>query len=217
MKLDENWKKILNDEISKDYFLNLSKIIDKKYNADEVYPEYNDIFKAFNNVRYSEVKVVILGQDPYHGKGQANGLAFSVDSSIKIPPSLKNIFKELELDLNIIRTNPDLCDWSEQGVMLLNTILTVEKDKPMSHHNIGWEIFTDKVVKTLNDREEFIIFVLWGNNARSKKKFITNSKHFVIESAHPSPLSAYRGFFGSKPFSKINNILSSNGKGIIKW
>ena len=166
---------------------------------------------------YDNVKVVILGQDPYHGLGEAHGLSFSVRKGIKMPPSLLNIFKELKSDLGIERTNTDLTDWAKQGVLLLNSIMTVEKDKPLSHKNKGWEIFTDNIIKLLNERQVPVIFILWGNFARSKKALITNPRHKIIESAHPSPLSASRGFFGSKPFSKTNTYLKEMNIETIKW
>ena len=167
---------------------------------------------------YSNVKVVIVGQDPYHGEKEANGLSFSVSPGIKLPPSLKNIYKELYDDLKIDRKdNGDLTDWAEQGVLLLNAVLTVEKDKPASHRNIGWELLTDYIIKTLNEKKEPIVFILWGNFAKNKAKLITNQRHLIITSSHPSPFSARYGFFGSKPFSKANNFLISNDISPIKW
>ncbi|MCQ2976556.1 MAG: uracil-DNA glycosylase [archaeon] len=202
---------------SKDYFKKIISRVNREYITKIIYPEYPNIFNAFRLTDYDQVRVVILGQDPYHGDGEAHGLSFSVREGIKRPPSLNNIFKELKDDLGIYRTNNDLSDWGKQGVLLLNSILTVEKDKAASHKDIGWEIFTDNVIKLLNERDEPIVFILWGNYARSKKVFITNKKHYVIESNHPSPLSANRGFFGSKPFSKTNNFLIKNGYEPIKW
>ena len=176
-----------------------------------------NIFKALEYTDYNDIKVVILGQDPYHGEGEAQGLSFSIPNDIRITPSLRNIFKELKNDLNIERTNTDLSDWAKQGILLLNAILTVCKDTPLSHKDKGWEIFTDEIIKKINEREEPVVFILWGNYARSKKKLITNKNHYIIESAHPSPLSASRGFFDSKPFSKTNNILISINKESIRW
>jgi len=214
---NKKWDEILNEEVSKEYYINLINFITKEYNEKEVFPKQEDIFNALKYTDYDEVKVVILGQDPYHGIGEAHGLSFSVKEGVKIPPSLRNIFKELYNDLKIERTKTELTDWAKQGVLLLNAIMTVEKDKPLSHKNKGWEIFTDTIIKKLNEREDPVIFVLWGNYARSKQVLITNKNHIIIESAHPSPLSASRGFFGSKPFSKVNENLIKLKKEIIKW
>lgn len=182
-----------------------------------IYPNSADIYNAFKKTSYDDVKVVILGQDPYHEEGQANGLAFSVNNGVKMPPSLKNIFKELQDDIGgELRTNPDLTDWAKQGVFLLNSSLTVIEGRPNSMADI-WNTFTDSIIKLLNSKEKPIVFVLWGKNARDKKKLIDTNKHFIIESAHPSPLSAYRGFFGSKPFSKVNEYLISTGQVPIDW
>ena len=210
---NKKWDIILKDEVKKDYFRSLGTFVKHEYATKTCFPKYENIFNALRYTDYDEVKVVILGQDPYHGENEAHGLAFSVLEGVKRPPSLNNIFKELYSDLGIIRTNNNLSDWAQQGVLLLNTVLTVEKDKAFSHRNHGWEIFTDKIIEELNKREEPIIFVLWGNPARSKKALITNKKHIIIESAHPSPLSASRGFFGSKNFTKINKYLDKP----IKW
>ena len=193
------------------------KYLNKEYNERVIFPLKSNIFKAFSLTNYDNVKVVILGQDPYHGVNEANGLAFSVNENIKLPPSLKNIFKELESDLNIKNDKGDLSNWAKQGVLLLNTVLTVVKDTPASHKNIGWEIFTDEVIKIINEKEEPVVFILWGNFARSKKKYITNPKHLIIESTHPSPFSCNNGFFGSKPFSKTNNFLRKNNIKEIDW
>lgn len=182
-----------------------------------IYPNSADIYNAFMKTSYDDVKVVILGQDPYHEEGQANGLAFSVNNGVKMPPSLKNIFKELQDDIDgELRTNTDLTDWAKQGVFLLNSSLTVIEGRPNSMADI-WNTFTDSIIKLLNNKEKPIVFVLWGKNARDKKKLIDTNKHFIIESAHPSPLSAYRGFFGSKPFSKVNEYLISTGQVPIDW
>ena len=216
-KVNNNWDIILKDEYEKEYFKNLLNYINEEYNNKTVYPLKENIFKALEYTDYNDIKVVILGQDPYHGEGEAQGLSFSIPNDIKITPSLRNIFKELKNDLNIERTNTDLSDWAKQGVLLLNAILTVCKDTPLSHKDKGWEIFTDEIIKKINEREDPVIFILWGNYARSKKKLITNKNHYIIESAHPSPLSASRGFFDSKPFSKTNNILNSINKESIRW
>lgn len=215
--INKKWDIVLADEMKKDYFKELGFFIKSEYKNKTIFPPYENIFDALRYTDYDEIKVVILGQDPYHGLGEANGLCFSVHEDVQMPPSLRNIFKELENDLGIVREKKDLSDWAKQGVLLLNAIMTVEKDKPLSHKDRGWEIFTDNIIKYLNDREQPIIFVLWGGFARSKKNLITNKKHYIIESAHPSPLSAYRGFFESKPFSQINNILAENKQDTIKW
>lgn len=215
--INKKWDIILKDEFHKEYFKNLGIFVKKEYKNKQIFPPYEHIFDALRFTDYDEVKVVILGQDPYHGLGEAHGLSFSVHENVKTPPSLLNILKELKNDLHVIRNKSDLTDWAKQGVLLLNSIMTVEKDKPLSHKNKGWEIFTDTIIKKLNERDEPIIFVLWASYARSKKEYITNSHHYIIESVHPSPLSASRGFFGSKPFSKINNILIQNKKNPIKW
>ena len=216
-KVNNNWDIILKDEYEKEYFKNLLNYINEEYNNKTVYPLKENIFKALEYTDYNDIKVVILGQDPYHGEGEAQGLSFSIPNDIKITPSLRNIFKELKNDLNIERTNTDLTDWAKQGILLLNAILTVCKDTPLSHKDKGWETFTDEIIKKINEREEPVVFILWGNYARSKKKLITNKNHYIIESAHPSPLSASRGFFDSKPFSKTNNILNSINKESIRW
>ncbi len=215
--INKKWDIVLKEELKKDYFRNLGIFVRNEYKNKRVFPPYENIFDALRFTDYDEVKVVILGQDPYHGLGEAHGLSFSVKEGVDMPPSLQNIFKELENDLGIKRNKSDLTDWAKQGVLLLNSIMTVEKDKPLSHQNKGWEIFTDNIIKYLNERKQPVIFVLWGSFARSKKNLITNSRHYIIESVHPSPLSAYRGFFGSKPFSKINNILKKNNIDEIKW
>lgn len=192
--------------------------IENLYNKKEIFPAKENIFNALKVTDYDSVKVVIVGQDPYHGIGEAHGLSFSVQKGIKIPPSLQNIYKELESDLGIKpKSHGDLTGWAEQGVLLLNAVLTVEKDKASSHKGLGWELFTDYVIKLLNSKNDPIVFILWGNFARSKKKYITNQCHLIIESAHPSPFSAYSGFFGSKPFSKTNHFLIKNKKEPIDW
>lgn len=217
MMIGNNWDNILEEEYKKEYFINLVQFINKIYKEKEIYPPKNYILKALTLTDYNDVKVVILGQDPYHGIYEANGLAFSVNDGIKLPPSLKNIYKELEDDLGIIIKRGNLESWSKEGVLLLNAVLTVEKDKPASHKNIGWEEFTDAIIRKLNEKEEPIVFILWGNFAKSKKILITNSKHLVIESSHPSPFSCNYGFFGSKPFSKTNYFLNKNDIKQINW
>ena len=213
--IGNSWDEILKEEFKKDYFVNIEKQLEKTNKI--IYPKKENIFRALKLTDYNDVKVVILGQDPYHGENEANGLCFSVNKDVKIPPSLRNIFKELKEDLNIERDNTDLSDWALQGILLLNTILTVEKDKPFSHKNLGWNYFTDNIINKINQKKESVIFVLWGNAAREKKKLITNKNHIIIESAHPSPLSYTRGFKNSKPFSKINKILKEQNKKEIKW
>ena len=215
--INKKWDEVLSNEFKKDYFKKLGIFVKNEYNKKEIYPKYNDIFNALRYTDYDDVKVVILGQDPYHGYNEAHGLSFSVKKGTPMPPSLQNIFKELENDLNIKKTDSDLTSWAKQGVFLLNSIMTVEKDKQLSHKDKGWEIFTDNIIKCLNEREKPIVFVLWGSYARSKKVLITNKRHLVLESVHPSPLSAYRGFFGSKPFSKINAFLEKNNIEKIEW
>lgn len=215
--INKKWDIILKEEMNKPYFKNLGIFVKNEYKKNIIYPEYENIFNALKYTDYDEVKVVILGQDPYHGPNEAHGLSFSVQKGVKRPPSLENIFKELYSDLGIVRTNNDLTDWAKEGVFLLNSIMTVIKDHPLSHKDKGWEIFTDNLIKMLNEREKPIVFILWGSFARSKKSLITNKRHYIIESPHPSPLSAYRGFFGSKPFSKTNNFLVSNGIEPVNW
>ena len=209
--IGNDWDLVLENEFKKEYFYNLLKYVQGEYQRTTIFPSKKEVFKAFRYTPYQDVKVVILGQDPYHGEGEAEGLCFSVKKGIRKPPSLNNIFKELQSDLGCsIPENGSLVSWALQGVLLLNTVLTVEKDRAASHKNIGWETFTDEVIKKINEKEEPVVFILWGGFARSKKKLITNPKHFIVESAHPSPLSAYNGFFGSKPFSKTNDFLVKN-------
>ncbi|MBE6149582.1 MAG: uracil-DNA glycosylase [Firmicutes bacterium] len=215
--INKTWDIVLKEEMEKEYFKSLGIFVKNEYKNKICYPQYNNIFNALRLTDYNDVKVVILGQDPYHGENEAHGLSFSVLEGVKRPPSLNNIFKELNNDLNILRTNNNLTDWAQQGVLLLNAILTVEKDTPLAHKGKGWEIFTDNIIKLLNKREKPIVFILWGSYARSKKELITNKNHYIIESAHPSPLSASRGFFGSKPFSKTNEFLEKNNIKKINW
>ena len=211
------FKDIIEEESQKDYYKKLHEFIYKAYEESTVFPDKKNIFAALKYTPYENVKVVILGQDPYHGVGEANGLCFSVNRGVKMPPSLRNIYKELYDDLEIEREDTDLSDWAMSGVLLLNSVLTVEKDKAASHKFVGWEEFTDSVIKKLSEREEPIVFILWGNFAKSKMKYITNPNHLILSSAHPSPLSAHNGFFGSKPFSKTNEFLKKNGMEEIKW
>lgn len=216
--IGNSWDILLSDEYKKEYFKNLQKFIIEEYKNKTIYPKMSEIFNAFTKTSYDNVKVVILGQDPYHGEGEAEGLSFSVKVGIQKPPSLINIFTELKNDLGINPPNHgSLVSWAEQGVLLLNATLTVVKDNARSHFGKGWEMFTDEVIKLINKKETPVVFILWGSDARSKKQLITNPKHLIIESAHPSPLSAYRGFFGSKPFSKANDFLIKNGIKPIDW
>lgn len=212
------WHKLLKEEWGKPYFLQLKKFVNEEYQTKTIYPAKENIFQALKLTDYDQVKVVILGQDPYHEPGQAQGLSFSVPKGVLLPPSLRNIYQELQADLNIPKsTSGDLTPWAKQGVLLLNTVLTVEKGKAYSHKGKGWEIFTDRMMTLLNERTDPIIFILWGKGAQEKEKMIDTKKHFILKSVHPSPLSAYRGFFGSKPFSKTNEILKSLGKTPINW
>ena len=215
--INKGWDEVLKDEFKKDYFRKLGTFVKSEYKSKICFPQYKDIFNALRYTDYDEVKVVILGQDPYHGTGEAHGLSFSVHDNIKRPPSLANIFKELESDLGIKKENNDLTGWAKQGVLLLNSIMSVVKDTPLSHKEKGWEIFTDNIIKKLNEREKPIVFILWGGYARSKKQLITNKNHYIVESVHPSPLSAYHGFFGSRPFSKTNNFLVNHNIEPIDW
>lgn len=216
--IGNDWDEILKPIWKSPGFHNFMNIVKEKYKENTCFPEYNNIFNALKLTPYSKVKVVILGQDPYHGVGEAHGLSFSVQDGIKKPPSLKNIFKELHDDLGFDEPESgNLEKWAKEGVLLLNSVLTVEKDKAASHKDLGWNLFTDHIIKLLNQKETPIVFILWGNFARSKKVFITNEKHLVIESVHPSPFSVYNGFFGSKPFSKTNDFLIKTGQTPIDW
>lgn len=218
VNIGNDWDEILKGEFEKPYYLELREFLKKEYKTKLIFPNMHDIFNALRYTSYKDTKVLILGQDPYHGENQAHGLAFSVKPGVKTPPSLLNMYKELNSDCGcFIPNNGYLVPWTKQGVLLLNTALTVRAHEANSHKGKGWEVFTDNIIKTLNLRKEPVIFVLWGNNARSKKKLIDTNKHYVIESAHPSPLSANRGFFGSRPFSKINDILNKLGKESIDW
>lgn len=215
--ITKNWDNILKDEYNKDYFKRLRSFLKEEYSTKICYPKKEEIFNALKYTNYEDVKVVILGQDPYHGENEAHGFCFSVRSMVKRPPSLNNILKELYDDLKIVRKENELTSWAEQGVLLLNSVLTVVKDTPLSHRGIGWEEFTDSIIKKTNEKDSTVVYILWGSYARSKKYLITNPKHYVIESAHPSPLSANKGFFGSKPFSKTNEILIKNNMKPINW
>ena len=213
-----SWDNILKDEFNEAYYLKLREFLKSEYSTKHIFPDMYDIYNAFRYTDYDDVKVVILGQDPYHGEGEAHGLSFSVRKGVAIPPSLRNIYKELHDSLGCyIPNNGYLEKWARQGVLLLNTSLTVIKDRPNSHRNIGWEIFTDKVIKLLNEREKPIIFMLWGNNAKSKSFFIDTSRHLVLTSVHPSPLSASRGFFGCNHFKIANDELVKMGDEPIDW
>lgn len=216
--IGNDWDIILGSYFKSPIFKELLKKVNKEYQNKIVYPLKKDIFNALKLTPFNNVKVVILGQDPYHGEGEAHGLAFSVKPGIKLPPSLKNIFKELENDLKIkAPLNGDLTLWAREGVLLLNTCLTVIKDSPNSHQNIGWDKLTNLIIEKLNDKESPVVFILWGNFAKSKKELITNPKHLILESSHPSPLSVNRNFFGSKPFSKTNEFLIKNNLKPINW
>ncbi|CEQ02334.1 Uracil-DNA glycosylase (UDG) [[Clostridium] sordellii] len=218
INIGNDWDELLKGEFDKPYYLELREFLKNEYSTKIIYPNMYDIFNALKYTSYKDTKVLILGQDPYHGENQAHGLAFSVKPGVKTPPSLLNMYKELNSEYGcFIPNNGYLVPWTEQGVLLLNTALTVREHEANSHKGKGWEVFTDNIIKLLNERQDPVIFVLWGNNARSKKKLIDTQKHYIIESAHPSPLSASRGFFGSKPFSKINEILISIGKTPIDW
>ncbi len=218
VNIGNSWDLLLKDEFKKDYYLRLRQFLKNEYATKTIYPNMYDIFNALKYTPYEEVKVVILGQDPYHGPGQAHGLCFSVKAGVEPPPSLKNIFKEIESDLEIKMSGAgDLTPWAEQGVLLLNTVLTVRQGQPNSHRGMGWEILTDKIISLLNERKEPIVFLLWGANARSKKNLITAPQHLILETVHPSPLSAYNGFFGCRHFSKTNIFLSKIGKKNINW
>ena len=213
-----DWANFLDAELEKDYYKELRQFLINEYRTRKIFPDMYDIFNALHFTSYADTKVVILGQDPYHEEGQAHGLAFSVKQGVYPPPSLMNIFKELRADLGCeIPNNGFLKSWTAQGVLLLNTVLTVRAHQANSHRGHGWEIFTDKIIETLNNHERPIAFILWGRPARAKKEMITNPKHFIVESAHPSPLSASGGFFGSKPFSRVNAFLESIGEEKINW
>ena len=208
----------LQEEMAKPYFLDMLNFLDGEYSSKKIYPPRNKIFNALKTTPYGNIKVVILGQDPYHGYGQAHGLCFSVNKGVALPPSLKNIYKEMHDDLGIVQPNHGyLQSWASQGVLMLNTVLTVEEGKPNSHAKIGWQTYTDQIIKIVNTQESPIVFLLWGRNAINKAKYINQNKHLVLTSVHPSPLSAYGGFFGCKHFSKCNEFLEKNGIEPINW
>ena len=216
--IGNSWDKLLEEEYKKDYFVNLMEFVKNEYKNKTIYPKQNEVFNAFRYTSFEDVKVVILGQDPYHGPNQAEGLSFSVSNEVLTPPSLKNIFKELESDLEIQFPEANsLIPWAKEGVLLLNAVLTVQEHTPTSHKDKGWETFTDNVIKVLNKKTTPVVFILWGSYARNKKELITNPLHYIIESPHPSPFSARTGFFGSKPFSKTNEYLKSKGIKEINW
>lgn len=216
--IQNDWLLPLTPEFKKPYYAKLYQTVRQTYETEQVFPASTDIFNAFNLTPLSKVKVVILGQDPYHGDGQAHGLCFSVKPDVAIPPSLVNIYQELRDDLGCtIPDNGYLVKWADQGVLLLNTVLTVRAHEAFSHRGIGWETFTDAAIRILNEQDRPIVFILWGKPAQSKKAMLNNKKHLILEAPHPSPLSAYRGFFGSKPFSKTNEFLVANGLEPIDW
>lgn len=219
MELLKNyWYDLLKDEFKKDYYIKLKNFLIKEYEENTIYPTIDNIFNALNYTDYNNVKVVLLGQDPYHGPNQAHGLSFSVQPGVKTPPSLLNIYKELHNDLDCyIPNNGYLKSWADQGVLMLNTVLTVRAGEANSHKGKGWEIFTDKIISLLNHRQDPIVFILWGKNAQSKTALITNPQHYILTSVHPSPLSANRGFFRNHHFSKTNEFLHSIGKAPINW
>lgn len=218
VKIEASWKEKLTGEFEQEYFKALSQFVHNEYKTGTIYPAPKNIFRAFDECPFEKVEVVILGQDPYHGPNQANGLCFAVNKEVRTPPSLQNIFKELESDLGrSVNRDPDLIRWAQQGVLLLNATLTVSERDPGSHQGRGWERFTDAVIKKLNDEKEHLVFILWGNYAKAKGAHIDRTKHLVIESAHPSPFAAAHGFFGSKPFSKTNAYLAMHGKRPIEW
>ena len=218
VKLNNDWDEILCGEFDKDYYLNLREFLKKEYFSTKVYPPMEDIFNALKLTSYEDTRIVILGQDPYHGFGQAHGLCFSVRKGVKKPPSLQNIFKELYNELGIPEPESgELTGWAREGVLLLNTTLTVREGLPQSHKDRGWEILTDRIISKVNEKSSPVVFILWGSNARSKKALITNKQHLILECAHPSPLSAYHGFFGCGHFKKANDFLTSAGQRPVNW
>lgn len=218
IKIDPSWETQVKDEFEKDYFIKLNKFVDTEYKTQEIFPPEELIFNAFNQCPFTNLKVVIIGQDPYHGPGQAHGLCFSVNDGIKTPPSLRNIFKELKLDTGKpIPESGNLIKWAKQGVLLINATLTVRAHEAGSHQKKGWEQFTDAVIQKISDKKENVVFLLWGNYAIGKSKFIHKEKHLILKSVHPSPLSASRGFFGNNHFSQVNAFLSQKGARPINW
>lgn len=218
VQIGNDWDQLLKEERDKPYYKKLRKFLINEYKHYNIYPDMYDLFNALKYVSYEDTKVVILGQDPYHGRGQAHGFSFSVKEDVPIPPSLLNIYKELNNDLGLfIPDNGNLTKWAKQGVLLLNTVLTVREKSPNSHRGKGWEILTDRIIELLNKRNKPMVFILWGANAKSKERLITNKNHLILKSVHPSPLSAYRGFFGSKVFSRTNEFLRANNMDEIDW
>lgn len=218
LKIEPSWQEALTEEFEKPYFKNLTQTVKQAYLNEVIYPHSKDVFNAFSFCRFDKVKVVILGQDPYHGTGQAHGLSFSVPDGIKTPPSLQNIYKELKSDIGIeIPTSGNLEHWAKQGILLLNATLTVKASEAGSHQGLGWETFTDTIIKTISDKKEHVVFILWGKYAQAKASLIDKDKHLILTAPHPSPFSAYTGFFGSKPFSKTNEYLEKNGLEKINW
>ena len=218
VNIGNDWDTLLADEFEKEYYISLRRFLVKEYSTRRIFPDMYDIFNALKYTSYSDVKAVIIGQDPYHGEGQAHGLCFSVKEGVEPPPSLKNMYKELAEDVGFVPPgHGHLVDWAKQGVLMLNAVLTVRAGEANSHKGMGWENFTDRVIQVLNQREKPIVFILWGANARRKKELITNPIHHILEAAHPSPLSAYNGFFGCRHFSKTNEILQSAGIDPIDW
>lgn len=213
----KSWNNILSSIDIVDKYKDINNKINEEYKTKIIYPDKSNVYKALELTSFDDIKVVIIGQDPYHGDGEANGLAFSLNESVRITPSLRNIFLELKSDIGVERSNKDLTGWAKQGVLLLNTILTVEKDKPLSHKDLGWEDITDYIIKYISVNKSNVVFILWGKNAEKKEELIDSYKHLVIKSAHPSPFSARRGFFGSKPFSKTNEYLKKNNQSVIDW
>ena len=218
VNIGNDWDDVLKGEFDKEYYLNLREFLKHEYSHYKIYPNMYDIFNALKYTPYNEVKAVIIGQDPYHQPGQAHGLCFSVKKGVPLPPSLQNIYKEIQSDLGIPpASHGELISWAKSGVLMMNAVLTVRDSTPNSHKNKGWEIFTDRVIELLNQREKPMVFILWGANARSKAKLITNPNHLVLQSAHPSPLSAYNGFFGNRHFSKTNQFLAEHGIEPVDW
>lgn len=218
ISFENDWDPLLSEEFGKDYYLNLREFLKNEYRTQKIYPPMNDIYNALRYTSREDTKVVILGQDPYHGYGQAHGLCFSVKEGIAFPPSLKNIFKELGSEYGITEPKTgELTGWANQGVLLLNTTLTVREGQPQSHKGRGWEILTDRIISLVNEKDSPVVFLLWGGNARAKKSLITNPRHLVLECAHPSPLSAYNGFFGCNHFTRANEFLKKNGLSEINW
>lgn len=215
--ITNNWFNLLKDEFEKPYYKSLSNFLEHEYHTKTIYPKPENVFNSINHVKFDDVKVVIIGQDPYHEPGQAHGLAFSVENGVELPPSLVNIFKEIHNEFGFQNTNGNLMNWEKQGVLLLNSVLTVEKGKANSHKGIGWENITKRIISLLNDRKDPIVFVLWGKSAQNIGDIVTNPWHLKLKSVHPSPLSAYAGFFGCGHFQKVNQFLLSHGKAEIDW